>query len=643
LYLVLIIFAAFKRRGSLLGFAGSKSGTEMNFDRNTVIGFVLLAILFIGFFYYTSQQQAALQKQTATKDSIARAKDSLSKLNSPKTASLQKDTGRVQSPAAVVDSTAEFAGAKQGTESLTPVENDLIKVVFTNKGGQPKYVELKKFQGPDSNNVRLAGTGFDKIDYRIATGSNQTDSITGLYFSDAQIRQEGDTSIVTYQLQSKDGNSIVHTFRVTPDYMISFDLAVNGVQQLLPNNNLLLTWQNQAVRQQKDISYERQQSQIGYRENGDYDYSSAMRSNSEEFSKPVNWVAVKQQFFNSAFIAKNNFSSGSINWVAPSDKETVVEAVANLKIQLSNNSNSVNVPLALYYGPTDYKTLKKYGNDMENMVNLGSGMFAFVKYINRWIVIPVFNWFSKFTSNFGIVILLLTLFIRLVISPLTYSSYLSGAKMKVLRPEIEQLKAKYGGDQQQMSVEQMKLFKEAGVNPLGGCIPALLQIPIFFALYSFFNSNVALRGQSFLWANDLSQYDSIAKLPFSIPFYGDHVSLFTITAVITSFLISLYSMSTTPDQGNPVLKYMPYFFPVMLLFIFNKLPSGLTWYYTVSNLITLILQFVIQNYIIDHDKILARIAENRKKPKKQSKWQERLAQMQEQQKQMRDTQNKNRR
>jgi YidC/Oxa1 family membrane protein insertase len=189
----------------------------------------------------------------------------------------------------------------------------------------------------------------------------------------------------------------------------------------------------------------------------------------------------------------------------------------------------------------------------------------------------------------------------------------------------------------------MKLFREAGVNPLGGCIPGLFQIPIFFALYSFFNSNVALRGQSFLWAKDLSQYDSILNFGFSIPLLGDHLSLFTLTAITTSFLISLYSMSMTPDQGNPVLKYMPYFFPIILLFVFNKLPAGLTWYYTVSNIITLVLQFVIQNYIINHDKILAKIAENRKKPKTKTKWQERMEQIQEQQKQLKDAQNKGKR
>ncbi|MFL5773576.1 MAG: membrane protein insertase YidC [Flavisolibacter sp.] len=534
-----------------------------------------------------------------------------------------------------------------GTEQLSVIENDLIRIGFTSKGGQPKWVELKKFKGPDSNVVKLSSTDFDRISYPIVTPGGKTTEISSLYFSGGEVVKNGDVQTITYSVTTPDGNSIQHQFVVRPDYMVDFNLQLNGVNKLLTNNTLYFNWQNKAIQLQKDLSYERQQSQIGYREDGDYDHSSATRNSSEEFKHAVNWVAVKQQFFNTTFIAKNNFTGGEISWKAPesTDQKTVVEAVANMRIQLSSG-NSANVPLAFYYGPTDYKILKKYGNDMEDMVNLGSGMFAFVKYINRWVIIPIFNFFASFVSNFGIVILLLTLFIRLLISPLTYSSYLSGAKMKVLRPEIEKLKAKYGSDQQQISMEQMKLFKEAGVNPLGGCIPALLQIPIFFALYSFFNSNVALRGQHFLWSKDLSQYDSIldfGNVPLLSSIYGNHVSLFTITAVLTSFLISLYSMSMTPDQNNPVLKYMPYFFPIVLLFIFNKLPSGLTWYYTVSNLITLALQFVIQKYIIDHDKILAKIEINRKKPKSKSKFQERLEQIQEQQKQLKQNQNKNRR
>jgi YidC/Oxa1 family membrane protein insertase len=282
--------------------------------------------------------------------------------------------------------------------------------------------------------------------------------------------------------------------------------------------------------------------------------------------------------------------------------------------------------------------------EFEKLINLGQGAYAFVRPINRFIVMPVFDLIRGISgSSLGLAIALLTIIIRLVISPLTYTSYLSGAKMKVLRPEIAKLKEKYGNDQQQISVEQMKLFREAGVNPLGGCIPALLQIPIFFALYSFFNSNIALRGQSFLWAHDLSAPDAVIKFGANIPLIGSHLSLFTLTAVATSFLISLYSMSMSPDQSNPMMKYMPYIFPFFLLFIFNRLPSALTWYYTVSNLITLGLQFIIQNYIIDHDKILAKIELNRKKPKTKSKWQERMEQMQEQQKKTREVQQKNRR
>jgi YidC/Oxa1 family membrane protein insertase len=406
-----------------------------------------------------------------------------------------------------------------------------------------------------------------------------------------------------------------------------------------------LTWQNQALQLQKDMKYEKQMSEIAFNYDGEYDYYNIASRTEKEFNDPVKWLGVKQQFFNTSLVAKkNNFSSGRIEWTNPAGDttKTVVQATANMKMALPAGDQA-NVALGIYYGPTDYKILKTYGNEMENMVNLGTGMFAFVKYLNRWIILPVFDLFTKITTNYGIVILLLTLFIRLLISPLTYSSYLSGAKMKVLKPEIEQLKAKYGNDQQAMSMEQMKLFREAGVNPLGGCIPALLQIPIFFALYSFFNSNAALRGQKFLWADDLSVYDSVINLPFHIPLYGDHVSLFTITAVATSFLISIYSMSMTPDQSNPVLKWMPYIFPFILLFVFNGLPAGLTWYYTVSNLVTLGLQFVIQNYIIDHNKILAKIEVNRKKPKTKGKWQERIEQMQEQQKKMKDPQQKNRR
>jgi YidC/Oxa1 family membrane protein insertase len=607
----------------------------MNFDRNTIIGFVVLALLFIGYFFYTSKEQQAYQLEKARQDSIIAAQK-------PKI-----DTTVQQINAAAADSfnrvktAGQFGLGANGSEQITTVKTKLVTIAFTNKGGQPKYVEINNFKGQDSNNVRLAATDFDKINYTINTAPNQTGDIANFYFSGGQVVANADGSqTITYQLQSAQGQSLVHQFLIKPDqYMIDFNIGINGMGQLLTGNMLNFTWQNKALQLQKDLKYEKQQSHIAFRVKGNYDHASAMSSDSETFDETINWVAIKQQFFNTTFIAKNGFTSGKVEWTSPDTGNTVVQATANLKMQLPAG-NSATIPLALYYGPSDYKTLKQYNNEMEDMVNLGSGIFAFVKYINRWIILPAFDFFRKFTSNYGIVILLLTLFIRLVISPLNYKSYLSSAKMKALRPEIDKLKAKYGDDKQRMSMEQMKLSREAGVNMFGGCLPALLQIPIFFALFSFFNSNIALRGEGFLWATDLSQYDSIANLPFNIPFFGDHISLFTITATFTSFLISIYSMSMTPDQDNPVLKYMPYIFPVVLLFVFNSQPAALTWYYTVSNIITLALQFVIQNYIIDQKKILAKMEENRKKPKTKSKWQERMEQMQEQQKQMQQQRNK---
>jgi YidC/Oxa1 family membrane protein insertase len=396
----------------------------------------------------------------------------------------------------------------------------------------------------------------------------------------------------------------------------------------------------QADQQELDIQTEKRETQLGLYGQDGFDYFTMSDGLNESWEDGVKWLGVKQKFFNTTVIADNGFKFAEINCRMPDDSlKVVAQTTANLRAVFPA-SNKANIGLHFYVGPNDYSILKKYKLDMEDMVNLGQGFYAFVKYINRWIVLPVFGLFEKYVSSLGLAIALLTLFIRLLTSPLVYTSYVSGAKMKALRPELDVLKEKMKDDQQAFSMEQMKLFRSAGVNPLGGCIPALLQIPIFFALYSFFNSNIALRGESFWWSKDLSSYDAVLTWGFNFPGLGSHLSLFTVLAVITSLLISLYSMSMTPDQGNPVLKYMPYIFPVMLLGIFNSLPSALTWYYTVSNVITLVLQFVIQNYIIDHTKILAQIQENKKKPKEKSKWQERLEQMQETQKKVQSMQDK---
>jgi YidC/Oxa1 family membrane protein insertase len=609
----------------------------MKTDNNTVIGFVLIGILFIGYFWFSSkQQQAILLERTRVEDSIARVKALSAPNVDPaiaKSDSLKRDS--LNNLAAA----GNFSNAANGSEQLTVVDNGLIKITFTNKGAQPKSVQLKKYKSYDSSAAVMGGSAFDNLSYTINTSANQSAATGSLFFNAATVAKQADgRQIISYNLTSAEGQSITHQYVVKPnDYMIDWNIIINGANRLLTGNSLNFNWQVQAGQKQNDIVYERRQSRLCFVEDNSYNFKTATTGATQTFEKPVNWVSVKQQFFNSALIAKNNFNSGDISITVPADTSIIVgKAVANMKIQLPASA-SASVPMALYYGPNDFSVLKKYNLKMENIVDLGSGMFSFVKYINRYIIIPVFNFFAGFISNYGWVIALLTIFIRLVTSPLTYTSYLSGAKMKVLRPELDTLKKKFGEDQQGFAVQQMKLFREAGVNPLGGCIPAVLQIPIFFALYSFFNSEIALRGQSFLWAKDLSSYDVFVKLPFSVPFgFGNHISLFTLTAVITSFLISLYNMSMTPDQGNPVMKYMPYFFPFILLFIFNQLPSALTWYYTVSNLITLGLQYVIQNYIINHDKILAKMDETRKKPKVRSKWQQRYDQVMESQKKVQE-------
>jgi YidC/Oxa1 family membrane protein insertase len=608
----------------------------MKLDRNSVIGFVLLALLFFGYFYFTRQGQIELEaRQKRMQDSLARIQPKkdpqLVKVDSLTTDSLSK-----------ISAAGQFANTGYGKEETTVVENDLVRITFTNKGGRPKSFELKKYLSKDSSQVKLGGTDFDRLTYHIISGNNNTSETAELYFTGGKIAKNADGSqLISYQLADSSGRSITHEYIVFPDqYMIDWNVKINQVDQLLGKNSLDLSWQVQAMQQEHDITSEKRETQIDIYEKNGFDYYTMKDGISRKWEEGVKWISLKQKFFNHTIIAKNGFSYAEINTTMPHDTVGIVaSAMASLRAPVPAGSTAI-IPFSIYYGPNDFKILKSYKMDLEDMVNLGQGFYAFVKYINRLIVLPVFNLFSGFIKSYGLVIALLTIIIRLVTSPLVYTSYLSGAKMKALKPELDVLKEKFKDDQQAFSMEQMKLFRTAGVNPLGGCIPALLQIPIFFALYSFFNSQIALRGQSFWWSKDLSSYDHIFTWGFTIPFIGNHLSLFTILAVGTSLAISLYSMSMTPDQNNPVLKYMPYIFPVMLLGIFNSLPSALTWYYTVSNVITLTLQYVIQNYIIDHDKILAKLEENKKKPKSKPKWQERLEQMQETQKKVQDLKTK---
>lgn len=608
----------------------------MNLDRNSVIGFVLLALLFFGYFYFTRQGQLETEAQRK------RTADSLAALQ-PKVdpASRALDSLRADS-AARTAAAGQFVTAAAGTEQLTELENGLVKIGFTNKGGQVKYVRMKKYLSVDSTPVTLGATSFDRLSYRINTGASNTAETAELFFAPGKVSVNTDGSqTVAFTLSDSLGRSVTHQYTLKKDeYMLDLSIILNRADQLIGKRTLDLNWQVKAVQQERDLVGEKRESQVDVYEKDGFDHFTLKDGFTHKWEEGAKWISLKQKFFNHTLLSDNGFSYAEVNTRMPGEEDStrwVATASSELKVPLPAGTNAT-VPLKMYYGPNDFPTLKKYG--MEDIVNLGQGFYAFVKYINRLIIMPVFNLFSSFISSYGLVILLLTLIIRLLTSPLVYTSYLSGAKMKALRPELATLKEKYKDDQQAYSMEQMKLFRTAGVNPLGGCIPALLQIPIFFSLYSFFNSELDLRGKSFWWSHDLSSYDAVITWGTNIPFIGNHLSLFTILAVVTSLLISLYSMSMTPDQDNPMLKYMPYIFPVMLLGIFNGLPSALTWYYTVSNVITLVLQYVIQNYIIDHDKIVAQIEENKKKPKSKPKWQERLEAMQETQKKVEDMKKK---
>lgn len=601
----------------------------MGMDRNTVIGFVLLGVLLFVYLYTSTKNSHELEAQRKREsDSIAvvtRIKEAAARA-----AEAKKDSAAAKGTVSA-DTLTGINKAQNGTEHLVTIENDLIKVVFSNKGGQPVDVELKKFKSYDSTRVRLVGPDC-RFNYPINTGNGAAD-IADLYFDGGQVVKNADGSqTVRFQLPMPAGESIEHEYTLPDhDYALNWNVRIGDPDKLFSQGNFNLDWKVQTDRVQANSYDERRYSSLGFYEDGQFDYMSTKTERT--FDKPVQWLAVSQQFFNSTLIAKDNFSSGVVHMQRESadTSNVVVRMEANMQAKIPAAATA-DLPFQLYYGPNDFTILDKQAPGMTHIIDLGRGMYSFVRPVNVYVLMPVFNFFKKFIPSWGIAIMLLTIFIRLFTSPLVYSSYLSGAKMKALRPEIEAMKKRVGNDQQAVGMEQMKLFREAGVNPLGGCIPAILQIPIFFALYSFFSTNIGMRGVPFLWSHDLSSYDSILNFGFSIPGYGDHISLFALLAVSTSFLISLYGMSMTPDQSNPAMKYMPYVMPVFLLIFFNRLSSALTWYYTVSNLITLGLQFVIQHYIIDHEKILAQLQANRTKPKTKSKWQEKLEQMQEAQK-----------
>jgi len=398
---------------------------------------------------------------------------------------------------------------------------------------------------------------------------------------------------------------------------------------------LNLDWNLKAYRQEKSMKTENMYSYYYYRADDDVSYLS---NNDEDNLKDVDWVAFKQHFFTSILKTDTPFSSAefvSKNLVEDEEIDTVFTKQFSIKAPLSMKNGELNYAMNWYYGPTDYTVFKKYeGTNFTEVADLGWGIFG---WINRLVFIPVFAFLSSFIGNYGLIIILMTIVVRIIMSPVVYKSYLSSAKMKVLRPEMQEINEKYKGKENAMKRQQetMALQRKAGVSPLSGCIPALIQMPVFFALFRFFPSNIELRQKGFLWADDLSSYDAIAQLPFKIPYYEDHVSLFPILASVAIFFYMRMTQSQQmnmqqptqegmPDMGK-MMKMMMYFSPIMMLFFFNNYASSLSLYYFVSNLLTIVIMLVIKNFILDEDKIHAQIQENKAKPeKKKSKFRQRL-------------------
>jgi YidC/Oxa1 family membrane protein insertase len=617
---------------------------EKKFDINSLIGFVLLGAIVLWWMY--SNQPTPEEKLEAEKNKIENVEkatvtstltDSTKKseiiTQTTDSLSLAKAKGQL----GVFAYSATLPSAKKDGETV--LENDLLKLVISNKGGQIKEALLKNYVTYDSLPLYMIKDNNASFNINFGTSDNRTLNTKDLFF-EPKLSKVGENQVLSMKLKVSEGNYLEYRYVMKPtEYMVDFTVRSQGLSASLDTNKpVTLDYSLEAFRKEKSISYENQQTEMYYeKEDESIDYLSISGEDDAE-ETDVNWVAYKQHFFSSILISEQAFSAAKLESKTLSIDEDVDTAFTKgfyLKAPLALKGGELNYNMNWYIGPNDYQILKKYDRNIKEIVNLGWGIFG---YLNRWIFIPVFNFLQLFIGNYGLIIILLTIVVRIIMSPLVYKSYVSSAKMKVLKPEMEDINKRLPGKENAMKRQQetMALQSKAGVSPLAGCIPALLQMPVFFALFRFFPSNIDLRQQSFLWADDLSAYDSIYELPFRIPMYGSHISLFPILASLAIFFYMKMSqdqqmaMQQPTQEGMPdmqkMMKMMMYLSPIMMLIFFNMYASSLSLYYFVSNLLTVAIMFVIKNYIIDEDKIHAQIQVNKLKPKKEGKFRQRLNQ-----------------
>lgn len=543
-------------------------------------------------------------------------------------------------------------GAQTATEGTTVLENKLLKLTIDNKGGQIVEALVKSYKTYDSLPLYLIKDNNASFNINFGTTDNRILNTKDLLFTPT-LAKNGENDVLSMKLKVSETQFLEYRYEMKPDdYMVGFAVRSQGLGTVINSSNTInLDWKLNAYRNEKSLSTENMYSELKYFTDED-DYLSAA-SDDNEIVDEVKWVAFKQHFFASILTTDTPFDKASLiskNLVKDEAVDTTFTKGYELQTPLALMNGELNYSMNWYYGPADYKTLNAYeGKELAEVVDLGWGIFGF---INKTIFIPVFDLLSGWLSNYGLIIILMTIVVRILMSPLVYKSYVSSAKMKVIRPELQAINERLPGKENAMKRQQetMAVQRKAGVSMMSGCIPALLQMPIFFALFRFFPSNLELRQKGFLWADDLSSYDQVFQLPFKIPFYGDHVSLFPILASVAIFFYMKMNqsqqanMQAPPQEGMPdmqkMMKMMIYLSPIMMLFFFNNYASSLSLYYFISNLLTIVIMLVIKNYVIDEKKIIAQIEENKKRPeKKKSKFRQRMdaamKQAQEQQAQQR--------
>ena len=591
---------------------------EKKLDPYQLIGFVLIALIMT--WMLMRQQDQNLNNQD-------KVKSESENLNKTEKQLLSQNSKQTNNESVGFE---DLIYSPEKEEEFYQLENNLIKIVISNKGGEITKVNLKNFDNYLKEPLNLVH-------------NNQT---TDLVFK-LKDGREINTSKLTFEInknKSKKGQLVMRAlfsqdrwiefqYSLLPDsYLLDYSITSSNFQSFIDPSGLnRLEWNLKSFRNSKSVEYENRYTELTYGYENDKVNELSITGTDEEKVDEIQWISYKQHFFNSILIPDkkiNNVFLKSENLVQSEDKKEKYTKFYSSVIPLKNNG-VFDFKFKWYFGPSQYSTLSNYNIGIEKSVNYGWGIFG---WINKYIFIPLFNFISSFMP-FGISIIIMTIIVRLAMSPVTYRSYVSQVKMKILRPEIEEINKKFSKDAVKRQQETMSLYSRAGANPMSGCLPALVQLPVFYALFSFFPVAFALRQKSFLWADDLSSYDSILDLPFNIPFYGDHISLFPILASVAIFIYTMMTMGQQqppPQPGMPNMKFIMYLMPLMMLFFFNNYSSGLSLYYFVSNLLTILLMVVIKNFVVNESKILLQIEENKKKPRKVSGFSARLQKAMEQ-------------